>query len=74
MIQRGVDESDKGDYRNLPIHQCAKRVKQATDYQMLFDPSHSYGPKLRNKIVESTIEAMNFKLDDGRYVYDGALI
>ena len=74
MIQRGVDEPDKGDYRNLPIHQCAKRVKQATDYQMLFDPSHSYGPKLRNKIVEGTIEAMKMKLDNGVWLYDGVLI
>ena len=74
MIQRGVDEPDKGDFRSLPIHQCAKRVKQATGYQMLFDPSHSYGPKLRAKIVEGTIEAMKIKLDNGDWLYDGALI
>lgn len=74
MIQRGVDDINKGDFRSFPIHQCAKRIKQETGYNLLFDPSHSFGAKLRNKIVESTIEAMNFKLDDGRYVYDGALI
>ena len=74
MIQRGVDDINKGDFRSFPIHQCAKRVKQATDYQMLFDPSHSYGPKLRAKIVEGTIEAMKIKLDNGAWLYDGALI
>ena len=74
MIQRGVDDPDKGDFRNALIHQCAKRVKQATGYNMMFDPSHSFGPKLRDKIVDGTIEAMKLKLDDGRYVYDGVLI
>lgn len=74
MIQRGVDDPEKGDYRNYPIHQCAKRVKQDTGYQMFFDPSHSCGPKLRDKIVEQTIEAMKLKCDNGEFVYDGALI
>ena len=74
MIQRGVDDPEKGDFRSLPIHQCAKRAKQATGYNMLFDPSHSYGPKLRDKIVEGTIEAMKMKLDNGNWLYDGALI
>ena len=74
MIQRGVDDINKGDFRSFPIHQCAKRVKQATDYQMLFDPSHSYGPKLRAKIVEGTIEAMKIKLDNGDWLYDGILL
>lgn len=74
MIQRGVDDPDKGDFRNALIHKCATRIKQATGYNMMFDPSHSFGPKLRNKIVDGTIEAMKLKLDDGRYVYDGALI
>ena len=74
MIQRGVDDINKGDFRSFPIHQCAKRVKQATNYQMLFDPSHSYGPKLRNKIVDGTIEAMSIKLDNVAWLYDGVLI
>ena len=74
MIQRGVDDAEKGDFRNTPIHQCAKRVKQATGYGMLFDPSHSFGPKLRDKIVEGTIEAMKMKIDDGNWLYDGILI
>ena len=74
MIQRGVDDAEKGDYRSLPIHCCAKRVKQSTGYQMMFDPSHSFGPKLRDKIVDGTIEAMKMKLDNGNWLYDGALI
>ena len=74
MIQRGVDDPNKGDFRNLPIHKCAKRVKQATGYGMLFDPSHSFGPKLRDKIVEGTIEAMKMKIENGDWLYDGVLI
>ena len=74
MIQRGVDDAEKGDYRSLPIHRCAKRVKQSTGYQMMFDPSHSFGPKLRDKIVDGTIEAMKIKLNNGDWLYDGALI
>ena len=74
MIQRGVDDAEKGDFRNTPIHQCAKRVKQATGYGMLFDPSHSFGPKLRDKIVEGTIEAMKMKIENGDWLYDGILI
>ena len=74
MIQRGVDDAEKGNYRSLPIHCCAKRVKQSTGYQMMFDPSHSFGPKLRDKIVDGTIEAMKMKLDNGDWLYDGALI
>lgn len=74
MIQRGVDDAEKGNYRSMPIHCCAKRVKQFTGYQMMFDPSHSFGPKLRDKIVDGTIEAMKMKLDNGDWLYDGALI
>ena len=74
MIHRGVDEPEKGDFRSLPVHNCAKRAKTSSGYNMLFDPSHSYGPKLRNKIVEGTIEAMSIKLDNGAWLYDGALI
>ncbi len=74
MIQRGVDDPLKGDYRNIPVHQCAKRVKQDTGYQMFFDPSHTCGPKLRDQIVNKTIEALQMKLDDGKYLYDGILV
>lgn len=74
MIQRGVDDAEKGNFRSLPIHQCAKRIKQETGYNMLFDPSHSFGPKLRDKIVEGTIEAMKMKIENGDWLYDGILI
>ena len=74
MIHRGVDEPDKGNFRSLPVHNCAKRAKTSSGYNMLFDPSHSFGPKLRNKIVDGTIEAMKMKLDNGDWLYDGALI
>ena len=30
LIHRGVDIYNKGDYRNLPVHQAAKRTKLAT--------------------------------------------
>ena len=74
MIQRGVDEPDKGNFRGLPVHGCAKRVKAGTGYNMLFDPSHSFGPKMRDKIVEGSVDAMRIKLDDGNWLYDGLLI
>ena len=74
MIQRGVDDAEKGEFRSFPIHNCAKRVKIATGYNMMFDPSHSFGPKMRDKIVDGTIEAMKMKLDNGELLYDGALI
>jgi hypothetical protein len=41
---------------------------------MLFDPSHSYGPSKRDEILEGTIKAMNMKLNDEEYLYDGILI
>ena len=74
MIQRGVDEPEKGDFRSLPIHNCAKRVKTDVGYNMLFDPSHSFGPKMRDKIIEGSVEAMCMKLDNGSWLYDGLLI
>ena len=74
MIQRGVDDAEKGEFRSFPIHNCAKRVKIATGYNMMFDPSHSFGPKMRDKIVDGTIEAMKMKLGNGELLYDGALI
>ena len=47
LIHRGVDIYNKGDYRNLPVHQAAKRTKIATKAKLFFDPSHIHGPKLR---------------------------
>ncbi len=74
LIHRGVDVPDKGNYRNAPVHTIAKRVKKDTGVRLYFDPSHSYGPKMRESIPEAVIEAMKMKLDDTEYVYDGVLI
>jgi hypothetical protein len=74
MIQRGVDDPLNGNYRNFPIHKCAARVKKDTNYQMFFDPSHTLGPKLRDEIVDQTIQAMKMKMEDGRFLYDGILV
>lgn len=81
LIQRGVDVPDKGLFRNALIHKSAMRTKKAVlekykdkDIQLYFDPSHSYGPKLRNKIVEGIIEAMKIKINETDYLYDGVLI
>jgi len=74
FIQRGVDVAESGLYRNLPAHESAKKIKKASGMKMYFDPSHCFGPKLRDKIVEGTIEAMKMKLSDDEYLYDGILI
>jgi hypothetical protein len=73
-IQRGVDVAESGQYRNLPVHESAKKIKKKSGQRMYFDPSHCYGPKLRDKIVEGTIEAMKMKISDNEYLYDGILI
>lgn len=74
LIHRGVDIYNKGDYRNLPVHQAAKRTKKATRAKLFFDPSHIHGPKLRDSIVSATIEAMKMKIDEDNFLYDGILI
>ena len=75
LIQRGCDLPDKGEYRNLPIHYTALRTKcRHPGLQLFFDPSHSLGPKMRDQIVEKTVEAMQMKLDEEHYLYDGMLI
>jgi hypothetical protein len=74
LIHRGVDVYNKGDYRNLPVHQAAKRVKHSTRVRLFYDPSHIHGPKLRDSIVRSTVEAMKIKNDEDQYLYDGILI
>ena len=77
LIQRGCDLPAKGEYRNLPIHYTALRTKlrhQDKNVGLFFDPSHSLGPKMRDKIVEKTVEAMRMKLDEDHYLYDGILI
>jgi len=74
IIQRGVDVSGKGDYRNLPVHDSTERVKKATAVKAFFDPSHTHGPILRDKIVSETIKAMKLMTSEGNYLYSGILI
>ncbi len=74
LIHRGVDVPGKGDYRNAPVHHIAKRVKKDTGVKLYFDPSHSYGPKMREAIPQAVIEAMKMQIDEGEYLYDGVLI
>ncbi len=77
LIQRGCDLPRKGEYRNLPIHQTAKRTKlrnKDKDIKLFFDPSHALGPKKRDRIVDETVEAMEMKIDDNEFLYDGILI
>jgi hypothetical protein len=74
LIHRGVDVPRKGNYRNALTHELMKRVKKkAPKARIFFDPTHSIGPKMRHKIFNETINAMNIKVAD-QYLYDGLLI
>ena len=55
------------------MHESAKQMKEK-GFQVFFDPSHSFGPALRDEIVQGTIDAMKLKTDDGMNIYDGVLI
>ena len=74
MIHRGVDVAGKGNYRNLPVHEAAERIKSSLPIKLFFDPSHSHGPSLRNQIVEETVVALKRTTSNGDYLYDGLLI
>jgi len=74
LIHRGVDIPEKGKYRNAPLHNLALRVKKHTGCLLFFDPSHSYGPKMREKIVPATLKAMKIKINENEFLYDGILI
>lgn len=74
LIHRGVDVAEKGSHRNVPVHYLAARVKRHTGCLLFFDPSHSYGPQMREAIVPATIKAMKMKFPDGKFIYDGILI
>ena len=74
LIHRGVDVNGKGDFRNVPVHNISERVKAKTGAKLFFDPSHAYGPKMRESIVDATIEAMRRTMKDGAFLYDGILI
>lgn len=74
LIHRGVDVPGRGDYRNALVHEIMRRVKPTIPGAYLyFDPSHSFGPKMRHKIVDGIIEAMKLKSGEG-FLYDGILI
>lgn len=72
LIHRGVDVPGKGDYRNAPIHEIARRAKITTGGRLYLDPSHMLGEEKRAKIVPYTIEAMHMS-DDGDWLYNGIL-
>ncbi len=74
LIHRGVDVPGKGNFRSAPVHHIAKRVKNDTNVKLFFDPSHSYGPKMRDHIVSAVIAAMKMKTSDDEFLYDGVLI
>lgn len=75
LIHRGVDSEKKSNFRNEVVHNVAMRVKNATSgVKLFFDPSHSFGPKMRDEIVAGTIEAMKMKDLSGNFLYDGILI
>jgi len=74
LIHRGVDVPGKGDFRNALIHNISKRVKKDKHVKLFFDPSHTYGPKLRSQIVDATTNAMRMKMSDDEFLYDGVLI
>jgi len=73
-IHRGVDVASRGLYRNLPLHESAKKVKTLSGKKMYFDPSHTFGPKMKDKIVEGTLDAMKMMMSEDEYLYDGILI
>jgi hypothetical protein len=74
FIHRGVSIAESGMYRNMPLHESAKKIKKITGAKIYFDPSHSFGPKLRDKIVDGTLDAMKMMFSPDEYLYDGILI
>jgi hypothetical protein len=79
LIQRGCDLPSKGQYRNLPIHNSARRTKfRNPGVSLFFDPSHALGPLMRDKIVEETVKACNIVFQNAsgeyEYLYDGVLL
>jgi hypothetical protein len=74
FIHRGVSIPESGMYRNMPLHESAKKIKKISGAKMYFDPSHSFGPKLQDKIVDGTLDAMRMMFSEDEYLYDGILI
>lgn len=73
MIQRGIEGKGKKPFRNLPNHAASTKMRKL-GLEVYFDPSHSFGKELRDRIVDWTLEALEMRLDDGRYLYTGLLI
>jgi 3-deoxy-D-arabino-heptulosonate 7-phosphate (DAHP) synthase len=81
LIHRGVDVIGKGDFRNAVFHNLARRTKIAVEakypdkkIRLFFDPSHSYGPKLKAQIPSAIVEAMKMTISEGEHLYDGILV
>jgi 3-deoxy-D-arabino-heptulosonate 7-phosphate (DAHP) synthase len=74
FIHRGVSIAESGMYRNMPLHESAKKIKKITGRKIYFDPSHSFGSKLRDKIVDGTLDTMKMMFSPDEYLYDGILI
>jgi len=74
LIHRGVDTPDKGNFRNVVVHNLAKTVKLATGCKLYFDPSHSYGAKLRDEIPQAIVDSLKMQINDENYLYDGILV
>lgn len=73
LVHRGFDIDDKGDYRNWPDHELASEVRLQTNLPMIYDISHTNGPKRRDHIVEDGVNAMFMQLN-GEYVYSGLMV
>jgi 3-deoxy-D-arabino-heptulosonate 7-phosphate (DAHP) synthase len=74
MIQRGIEGTDKGTYRNIPNHQASLKMK-ALGYEVFFDPSHTFGKDMRDEIVARTLDVLRILAPDGDgYLYSGILI
>lgn len=75
LIHRGVDSEKKSNFRSELVHKTAMRVKNSVNgAKLFFDPSHSFGSRMRDEIVNGTIEVMKIKDLFGNFLYDGILI
>lgn len=74
LIHRGFDIKRNlfnNKYRNVPNHKIAQRIKEKTGLKLLFDPSHTMGPKLKNNIVKESKRALESTLYDGLLIEVG---
>jgi hypothetical protein len=49
-------------------------VRAGKKIELFFDPSHSFGPKMRGDIPQAVIDALKMKAGENEYLYDGVLI